>query len=130
MNQDSFRNLQYGLTALSRWVILLLAIMLLSSLGLGWLLQSFVILLALIIVTPIIAFLGFQWWLSRNLVQDHCPVCSYEFTSLKQTQFHCPNCNEPLTISHGKFHRLTPPGTIDVVAVDVSAQTVDDSRDN
>nr|WP_242030468.1 MULTISPECIES: hypothetical protein [unclassified Coleofasciculus] len=105
---------------------MLLIIWLLGSIGLGWLVKSFLILIGLILVAPVLAFLGFRWWLQRNLIADQCPVCSYEFTALNRTECQCPNCGESLKIEQGHFNRLTPPGTIDVEAVEVSARSLED----
>jgi len=94
---------------------------LLVSIGLGWIVKSFLIVVGLFLLTPVVAFFALQWWLKRNLIEDNCPVCQYEFTALNQTQFQCANCGEPLKIEEGHFSRLTPPGTIDVTAVEVSS---------
>ncbi len=128
MNQGSFKNLQIGLAEVSRLILPFAVIWLLGAIGLGWLVKSFFILLGLILLTPVIAFIGLQWWLKRNLVQAACPVCQFEFMSLNQTEFSCPNCNEPLKAEHGQFHRLTPPGTIDISAVEVQAQPLDEAK--
>jgi Zinc-ribbon containing domain len=126
VNENSLNNFQLALASMSRWLTPLLIIILLGSVGLGWLVKSFFILLGFLLLAPVIAFLGFRWWLKRNLVQDQCPVCHHEFVGLNQTQFQCPSCNEPLTIEQGHFQRLTPPGTIDVQAVEFSAQRLND----
>jgi hypothetical protein len=124
VNQNSFRNLQ--ISGLSFWLPLLAIVWLLGAVGLGWLVKSFFILLGLILITPVIAFLGFRWWLKRNLVMDHCPVCGYESAGINRTQLRCPNCSEPLRVEKGSFYRLTPPGTVDVEAVEVSAKQIED----
>lgn len=103
--------------------------MLLSAVGLGWIVNGFLILFLLLLFTPVIAFVGLQWWLKRNVIQDSCPVCSYEFTGLKNSQFQCPNCGEPLEVEAGKFVRITPPGTIDVEAVDVQVQAIESEEE-
>jgi len=100
--------------------------LLLGSVGLGWLVKSFLVLFALLLITPAIAFWGFRWWLRGNLVEDRCPVCSYEFTGFKRTECRCPNCGEPLKVEAGRFQRITPPGTIDVEAIEVSAKQLED----
>lgn len=126
MNQDSFRNLQLGLAEISRLLFPFFVIWLLASIGLGWLVKSFFILLALLLITPIVAVIGFRWWLKRNLIQGECPVCSYEVMSLNQAEFQCPSCGEALKAEQGKFSRLAPPGTIDVDVVEVQAQRLED----
>ncbi|MGA7937817.1 MAG: hypothetical protein WCA35_29985 [Kovacikia sp.] len=126
MNQDSFKNFQLGLAEVSRLLLPFAILWLLGAIGLGWLVKSFFILLALILATPVIAFLGFRWWLKRNLIEGACPVCQHQFISLNKTEFNCPSCGEPLTAENGHFNRLTPPGTIEVSAVEVPAQKIED----
>lgn len=84
------------------------------------------ILLGLLLLAPVLVFIGFRWWLQRNLIQAQCPVCQYEFTGLNRTQLQCPSCGELLKVEQGKFSRLTPAGTIDVQAVEVPAKSLED----
>lgn len=112
--------------ALQSWLIFLACFWLLSLIGLGWLVKSFLILMAILLITPAIAIGGFYWWLKRKLVQDACPICSFEFIALNNSQAQCPNCGEALQVRDRQFQRFTPAGTIDVQAVEVSAQTVED----
>ncbi len=128
MNDRYNKVLQYNFSGIGCWLTIIALAMLLSAVGLGWIVNGFLILFLLLLFTPVIAFFGLQWWLRRNFIQDSCPVCSYEFTGLKNSQFQCPNCGEPLQVEVGKFTRITPPGTIDVEAVDVQVQ-VSDSAD-
>lgn len=122
----SLKSFQFNFSNISRWLTLFAFIWLLGSLGLGWLVKSFFILVVLILIAPVLAFVGFRWWLQSNLVQDRCPVCSHQFSGLNRTQLQCPSCGEPLKVEQSKFHRLTPPGIIDVQAVEVPAQPVED----
>jgi len=124
----SNKSFQFNFSNLTRWLIILAVIWLLGSVGLGWLVNSFLILVGLLVLAPVAAFVGFRWWLQRNLVQNQCPVCRYEFTGLNRTQLKCPSCGEHLTVEQGQFNRLTPPGTIDVQAVEVPSQPVKDQR--
>lgn len=126
MNQDSLKTLQLNLSGLGCWIAFLATIMLLGSIGLGWLVKSFFVLLAFIVITPIIGFLAFRWWLKRNLVQDACPVCSSELAGMNGMRLQCPSCGEPLKVEQGHFDRLTPPGTVDVQAVEVQARQIED----
>ena len=110
------------------WLSVLALVWLLASVGLQGVVNSILLIFAFLLVAPVIAFAGLRWWLNRNLVSDRCPACNYEFVSLERSQFRCPNCGEPLQVEGGKFQRVTPPGTIDVNAVDVvdvSARTLD-----
>jgi ribosomal protein S27E len=124
VNQDGLRNWQSSLTEASRWLFPLAVIWLLGFIGLGWLVKVSLILLALLFVTPVILVVGLRWWLKRNLVQAQCPVCGYEFVGFSQNQFRCPSCSEALTAQNGQFVRLTPPGTIDVDAIEVPAKKI------
>ena len=126
MNQNSPKMFQFNFSGVRSWLTVLAVIWLLGIMGLGWLVKSFLILAGLLIITPVIAFVGFRWWVKRNLVEDKCPVCSYEFTGFSSTQFQCPSCGETLKAEKGNFQRLTIPGTIDVEAVEVSVQRVED----
>ncbi len=121
----SLKSFQFNFSRLAGWLTLFLAIWLLGSVGLGWLVNSFVILVGLLILAPVVAFISFRWWLQRNLVQAQCPVCNYELMALNRTQLQCPSCGELLKVDQGKLNRLTPPGTIDVQAVEVSANQED-----
>ncbi len=125
MNQDSLRLWQASLAGLTRWLIFFAVIWLLGSVGLGWLIDSFLILLGLLIVVPVIAFFGLQWWIKRNLVQDACPVCGFGLTGLNGAELACPSCGEPIKVEAGRFTRLTPPGTVDVSAVEVKVAEVE-----
>lgn len=126
MNRNSYRNLQLSLSGFGFWIVLFAAVWLLGAIGLGWLVKSFFFIIGLILITPVIAFLGFRWWLQRNLVEDKCPVCSTNFAAINGMQLRCPNCSEPLKAEKGHFYRLTPPGTVDVEAVEVSAKRIED----
>ena len=126
MSQDSFKSFQVGLAEVSRFLLPFAVIWLLGAIGLGWLVKSFFILVALILAAPVIAYFGFRWWLRRNVVQAACPVCQTEFVGLNKTEFRCPNCSEPLIAENGRFNRLMPPGTIEVNAVEVPAQAIED----
>ncbi len=124
MNRNSYSSIQFS--GLRFWITLLAIVWLLGSIGLGWLVKSFLILFVIILITPVIAFLGFRWWLKRNLVVDRCPVCHFESAGINNTQLRCPNCSEPLKVEQGHFLRLTPPGTVDVDAIDVTVKQISD----
>jgi ribosomal protein S27E len=117
---------QYQLSSLRPVLTLIAVVWLLGSLGLGWLVNSVLIIVGLLIAAPIIAFFGFQWWLKRSLVADKCPACQFEFTGLKNTQLQCPNCGEVLAVENGHFQRIAPSGTIDVTAVEVPTRLLEE----
>ncbi|TAE53331.1 MAG: hypothetical protein EAZ76_04385 [Nostocales cyanobacterium] len=122
----NLNNLQQNFDKIRPWLTTLAVVWLLASLGLGWLVNSILIIIALFLITPVIAFLGFRWWLQRNIVTDKCPVCSFEITGFNNNQLQCPSCGEQLLVKDNKFSRFAPEGTIDVTAVEVSAKSIED----
>ena len=127
MNERFNQLRQYNNSGLGCWLSLIILALIIGKIGLGGVISGFLFLIALLFILPIIGFWGFQRWLKRKITQAACPVCNYEFTGLKNTEFSCPNCNENLQVEGDKFVRLTPPGTIDVDAVEVSVQRLDES---
>ncbi|MBD2279437.1 MULTISPECIES: hypothetical protein [Aphanizomenon] len=121
-----FKNLQFNFEKIRPWLTLLAIAWLLASLGLGWLVNSLVIILGLLFLLPVIAFFGFRWWLQKNLVTNQCPVCGYELTGVNNSQVQCANCGEQLLVKNFQFQRFTPEGTIDVKAVEVQSQSLED----
>ncbi len=109
-------------SGLGCFLTLLLVGLVLGSVGLGWIVNGCLILLCVLLLAPVVAFWGLRWWLQKNLVEDSCPSCGYEFTGFNRTECRCPSCGEVLQVENGQFRRLTPPGTIDVEAVEVSAR--------
>jgi len=126
VNQDFPKNFQFNLSGVGCWLTLLTICLLLGAVGLGWVVNGFLILIGFVIVSPVIGWLVFRWWLKRNLVEDKCPVCAYEFTGFNRTECQCPSCGESLKVEQGHFNRLVPPGTIDVEAVEVSVRQIED----
>ncbi|HIK55514.1 MAG TPA: hypothetical protein IGS37_10185 [Synechococcales cyanobacterium M55_K2018_004] len=127
MYQNGYKNLQFSLSGIRFWLGLFAVVWLLSAVGLGWLVKSFLFLLGLLLITPILAFLGFRWWLKRNLVEDQCPVCEFTSAGLNGFELRCPSCGEPLKVEKGRFLRLTPPGTVDIEAVEVPVKQIEDA---
>ncbi len=128
MNDRFNKVLQYNTSGLGCWLSLILIAFILASVGFGWVVNGLLILFALLFISPIITFWGLQWWLKRKLIQSQCPVCSYEFTGFKNTEFNCPSCGETLKVEADHFSRMTPPGTIDVDAIEVSTQTLEEGN--
>jgi hypothetical protein len=126
VNQYDPQLAKFNLSGVGCWLTLLATVLLLTATGLGWIVNGFLILVGLVIVSPVIGWFVFRWWLRRNLVEDKCPVCAYEFTGFNQTECQCPNCGESLKVEQSRFQRLTPPGTIDVEAVEVSVKQIED----
>ena len=80
--------------------------LLLGSIGLQWVVNGVLIFIALLTITPIIGFWVFRWWLKKNLVEDNCPVCSYELTGFKNADCRCPNCGEVIDVNEILYHQL------------------------
>lgn len=119
MNNNSPNLFQVNLPRLQSWLTVVAICLLLGSLGLGWIVQSALIVMGLVVVAPIVGFLGFFWWLRRSIVQAQCPVCSYPLQGLNGSEIQCTNCGELLQVERGQLVRDTPPDTIDVIAVEV-----------
>ena len=126
MNDRFNKLLQVNSSGLGCWASIILGIFVLTSVGLGWVIKGFAVVFGLLFIVPILAFLSLQWWLRRKLIQAACPVCSYEFTGFKNTEFNCPSCGETLQVEADNFTRITPPGIVDVDAVEVSAKTIEE----
>jgi hypothetical protein len=110
---------QVNLPRFQSWLTIVAICLLLGSLGLGWLVKSALVIVGLAIITPIIGFLGFFWWLRRSIVEAECPVCSNPLQGVNGSEIQCTNCGEVLKVDRGQFVRDTPADTIDVVAVEV-----------
>lgn len=125
MNRNIFMTWQSGVSGWSRWLIVLAVICLMGSVGFRWLIDSFLILVGFLIVTPVIVYGVLRWWVQRNLVQDACPVCGFGLTGFNGTELNCPSCGEPVKVANNQFMRFTPPGTVDVRAVEVEVADVE-----
>ncbi|UJB68265.1 hypothetical protein HRE53_17045 [Acaryochloris sp. 'Moss Beach'] len=129
MNLNQSQRFSAGLSAIRSWLTFLIIVVLLGSIGLGWVLKSLLVLFGLILVTPVVLFVGLRWWLSRNLIQGTCPSCGNPLTGLKNTQTTCPFCAQSVAVENANFQRSSEPGTIDVQAVDVTSKTLESSQD-
>lgn len=119
MNFNRSNQIQLNFSGLGCWLTLLGVIWLLGAVGLGWIVKSLAVLVVLVLVTPVLAFLGLRFWLRRNLVQGACPVCATAVTGIKGAETTCLNCGTALRTEADGFSRLAEAGTIDVTAVDV-----------
>lgn len=106
---------------------LLAIVLLLGAVGLRWVVNGLLLALALLLIVPLLGFWGLRWWLQRSLIEGPCPVCGYEFTGFKGQECCCPSCGEALKTSPQGFERLTPPGTIDIEAVEVAVTVLEES---
>jgi hypothetical protein len=119
VNNNSPNLFQINLPRFQSWLTILAVCLLLGSLGLGWLVKSALVIIGLAIITPIVGFLGFFWWLRRSIVEAECPVCSNPLQGVNGSEIQCTNCGEVLKVDRSQFVRDTPADTIDVVAVEV-----------
>ena len=120
MYPQGSNNYQINFSGLGCWLTVIAIAWLLGAVGLGWIIKSIAVLFILILIAPIIAFVGFRWWLSRNVIEGGCPVCATPLTGLKNAQTACPSCRTPLQVTSNGFERFTPEGTVEVSAVDVT----------
>lgn len=127
MNQNGLNQLKLNLSGLGCWIGLFALIWLLGSVGLGWLVKSVAVLGLLLVLAPIVAFIGLRWWLGRNLVQGNCPNCQAPVAGFKERPTLCTNCGTPLQVTAQGFQYASAEGTIDVdaEAVDVEAVEVE-----
>lgn len=87
----------------------------------GIIFDSFLFLFAFVTIVPVIAVLAFRWWLSRQLVQGHCPSCGATVTGLKGQSFPCTVCGNTVQGEpSGRFSVKDPASaTIDIDATEV-----------
>ena len=127
MNDPYSRNIQFNSSGLGCFLTFLLIAALLTSVGLGWIVNGFIILILLIPVTIALGVIGFRWWLKRNVIEDDCPVCGHTFTGLNNAIARCPSCGEIVQVADRAFQRQTPAGTVEVAAVDAVEVTAEPS---
>lgn len=126
MDRDSMRGLQVSFPGVRFLITVIALVWLLTAIGLGWLVKSFVILIVLLLLAPIVGYIGLRWWLSRNLLSAECPVCHSKTVGLRNSQFNCLTCGEPLEFDHDQLVRVTPPGTVDVEVIEVPREEIRD----
>jgi len=129
VNRNNGNGLYLNVSGISFWITIIAVIVILSSIGLGWLVKSIAVLFILLLLTPVIAFLAFRWWVKRNVVEQDCPVCGTNFVGINNTQTRCPNCGERITVQHKEFVRYSPPGTVDVDVIEVGSKELDASSE-
>ncbi|MEM9214224.1 MAG: hypothetical protein AAGD25_07735 [Cyanobacteria bacterium P01_F01_bin.150] len=120
MNPNGFKKIYAFSSGLRFWLVLIAAFWFISSVGLWWLVKSIFVLIGILLLLPILAFIGVQIWLRRSLINGNCPVCSQSVIGISNQKMQCPSCGEFLVVKDKSFQRVTPPGTVDVDVVDVS----------
>ncbi|MEM1369627.1 MAG: hypothetical protein AAGG02_16765 [Cyanobacteria bacterium P01_H01_bin.15] len=124
MNTNKYREIRLGNPSLGCGLTFLIIALFVSAVGLKWIINGILILVLLLILTPILAWWGVNWWLKRSLLEADCPSCGVRFTGFRNQNCVCPNCGEELQGLGDHFERKTEPGTIDVEAIDVSVKQI------
>jgi hypothetical protein len=122
VNSNRSKQVQVNFSGLGCWLTLIGVVWLLGAVGLGWLVKSLAVLVVLLLVAPVLGFIGLRFWLRRNLVQGACPVCATNLTGIKGAETRCLNCGTPLHTEIDGFSRVAEAGTIDITAVDVTVE--------
>lgn len=125
MAPNRSRQVQLNFSGMGCWLTLAIGFGLITTVGIGWLLKSLLVLVVLLVTLPVLLIFGAQFWLKRNLVEGPCPSCSQPLTGFKPIALTCPNCGVALQARDGSFVRVTPEGTIDVDVVDVESVGTD-----
>ncbi|MEL6229781.1 MAG: hypothetical protein AAFR24_07710 [Cyanobacteria bacterium J06627_3] len=125
MAPNGFRQLQLNFSGMGCWLTLAIGFGLVTTVGIGWLLKSLLVLVVLLVSVPIALIVGSQFWLRRNLVEGACPACSQPLTGFRPIPMSCPNCGVALQAKDGTFVRVAPEGTIDVNVINVDAVRTD-----
>ena len=120
MNQN-FNQLQIRFPGLGCWLFVLIAVWVLSAIGLSGVIKSIFGIVLFLLLAPVLAFFALRFWVKRNLVTGNCPVCEQPLTSLKSIKIPCPNCGTELSTTQEGFERLATDGVIDIQAVDIQA---------
>ena len=126
MAPNGFRQLQLNFSGMGCWLTLAIGFLLMTTVGIGWLLKSLLVLIFLLLLIPVVLVVGVQFWLRRNLVEGACPACSQPLTGFKTISLSCPNCGVSLQATDGTFVRVTADGTIDVDAINVDVSNMDE----
>lgn len=120
MNPNGFKKTYAFSSGLRFWLGLIAVFWLISSVGLWWLVQSIFVIIGILLLLPILAFVGVQIWLRRKITNGSCPICGQSLIGIRNQKLQCPSCGEALMVEDKSFQRVTPPGTVDVDVVDVS----------
>lgn len=88
----------------------------------GIIFDSFLILFGVMTIVPVLAILGFRWWINRQLVQGTCPSCGTSVTGLRGQAFKCTVCGRPVQGENtGNFSVKDPSSaTIDIDAKEIN----------
>ncbi|ESA36718.1 hypothetical protein N836_06560 [Leptolyngbya sp. Heron Island J] len=126
MAPNGFKQLQLNFSGMGCWLTLAIGFLLMTTVGIGWLLKSLLVLIVLLLLIPVVLVVGVQFWLRRNLVEGSCPACDQPLTGFKTIPLSCPSCGAALQAMDGTFVRVAAEGTIDVDAINVDVSNLDD----
>ena len=126
MAPNRSQQVQLNFSGMGCWLTLAIGVGLITTVGIGWLLKSLLVLVVLLVTLPVLVIVGAQFWLKRNLVEGPCPSCSQPLTGFKSMSLSCPSCGVALQVQNGSFVRATSEGIIDVDVVDVEAADASD----
>jgi len=129
VNQN-FNQLQVRFPGLGCWLFVLGGVWLLGAIGLSGVVKSIAALVLFVILAPVLAIFGLQFWVKRNLVNGNCPVCDQTLAGLKNSNLVCPSCSTELIATAEGFERTAADGVIDIQAVDVQAGTAGTGSDS
>ncbi|NEP59011.1 MAG: hypothetical protein F6K31_18645 [Symploca sp. SIO2G7] len=125
MAPKGFKQVQFNFSGMGCWLTLTVLLVLMTTVGIGWLLKSLLVLILLLVLVPILLIAGAQFWLKRNLIEGACPSCSQPLTGFKSIPLACPSCGVTLQTNDGSFVRVAPEGTIDVDVVNAELVNTD-----
>eukprot|EP00181_Compsopogon_caeruleus_P001824 CAMPEP_0184681320 /NCGR_PEP_ID=MMETSP0312-20130426/4293_1 /TAXON_ID=31354 /ORGANISM="Compsopogon coeruleus, Strain SAG 36.94" /LENGTH=140 /DNA_ID=CAMNT_0027132079 /DNA_START=229 /DNA_END=651 /DNA_ORIENTATION=- len=95
----------------------------------GFLVDSFLFVIVLASLLPVIGFFVFRWWASNNVIETKCPSCGVEMDALKNQPTQCLNCSAVFTVNVQESSKKSPSASNDFkaseVIVDVDAKSVD-----
>jgi hypothetical protein len=114
MRSDGPKTYSLSLSGWGFWLGVFGVVLLLSSVGLGWLIAGLLLLLVFLLSLPILILLGVRWWMGRAIASATCPVCGFESQAIEGSRFNCPSCGDPLYVADGQFFHQTPSDVIDV----------------
>ena len=118
MRPNSPKTYSIALSGWGFWIGALAIGVLLSTIGLGWMVAALLALLVFLLFLPVLILLGVRWWLRRTIATDTCPTCSFKSEAIEGSRFSCPSCGELLYVADGQFFRQTANGVVDVDYID------------
>ncbi|WP_026100987.1 hypothetical protein [Synechococcus sp. PCC 7336] len=118
MRPNNPKTYSLALSGWGFWIGALAIGIVLSKIGLGWMVAALLVLLVFLLSLPILVLLGVRWWLRRTIATDTCPICNFQSEAIEGSRFSCPSCGEPLYVADGQFFRQTARGVVEVDYID------------